>query len=212
VPSPGLEPGRFGLKDAYLQVNSSVSGQFSVLSCAELRSDFASSGHISGHVLFDDFRHGFDTSAAKHSPLTLLRDWSAMNAITPLPAGRPDAWHRAHRVQRCRSASAIAAHHPPGAGAERREGLRRRAFGEEQGGSDATRRALLCGRRGHDQPELVTPESGIGRTEATPRSRRPSIEARRSPGAPSARQPRRAASRVARRPGRRPDPMRSRGE
>jgi len=41
----------------------------------------------------------------------------------PLPAGRPDAWHRAHRVQRCRSANAIAAHHPPGL-ARRGEGDR----------------------------------------------------------------------------------------
>jgi hypothetical protein len=60
--------------------------------------------------------------------------------------------------------------------------------------------------------DLIIPAAGIARTAATPRSRRPSIEARRSLGAPSVRQRRCAAWRVARRPGRRPDPMRSRGE
>ena len=65
MPSPGLEPGRFGLKDTSLQVDSSVYEQLGALRCAQLRSDFASSGHIAGHVAVLASVPALDTSVAK---------------------------------------------------------------------------------------------------------------------------------------------------
>jgi hypothetical protein len=58
-----LELATYGLEVVYLQGNSSVYGPFDALRCAELRSDFASSGHFRRASRFRPVRQ---PSAAPH--------------------------------------------------------------------------------------------------------------------------------------------------